>query len=177
MMTRPRHSRLKLLLLMALFAAPLLSAWAMVTWRVGIPEGRTAHGQLAPGLPALADWPLEEPMTASEHWVLAFDCRGDCAAEADRWWRLHRALGREAPRLERLRIVAAEAMPGQAALPGERLASWRSPPAWGEPGALWLLSPQGEVVLGYSPGAPLRDVMDDLQHLLKVNPERGASSN
>lgn len=170
-----RYPRVKLLLLMALFAAPLVVAWVMVTWRVAIPEARSAHGRLAPEVPALAEWPLAAPATG-EGWRLAFDCRLDCADQADRWWRLHRALGREAPRVERLRIVAAGA-PGQETLPGERLARWRMPPAWSEPGALWLLSPQGEVLLGYPPGAPLREVMDDLQHLLRVNPERDLASN
>ncbi|WP_355662183.1 hypothetical protein [Halomonas salifodinae] len=176
-MSSLRRSRIKLLLLMALFAAPMLSAWAMVTWRVGIPEARTAHGQLAPEVPALDAWPLAGDVSASERWVLAFDCRVDCADQADRWWRLHRALGREAPRVERLRVIDGGGGAEPAALPGERVARWRSAPSWGEPGALWLLSPEGEVVLGYAAGVAMRDVMDDLQHLLKVNPERGEASN
>lgn len=168
-MTALGRSRIKVLLLMALFAAPMLSAWVMVTWQVGIPEGRTAQGTLAPEVPPLADWPLEAPVAPTERWLLAFDCRDDCSEQADRWWRLHRALGREAPRVARLRLLG----PGEASgspLPGEQWGRWSSPPAWGIPGTLWLLSPQGEAILAYPADIGLREVMDDLQHLLKVNP-------
>ena len=50
----PVSSRLKLLALFAVFLLPMAVAWGMVEWRLGIPEGRTAHGQLTPEVPALA---------------------------------------------------------------------------------------------------------------------------
>ena len=166
-----RTQRLKLVALMALFAIPLLVAWGMVQWRVGIPEQRTAHGELAPRLPYLAEWPLLGPHDAIDDgdWILAFDCTRACDQVADRWWRLHRALGREAPRVTRLRITA----PGQAgeSLAGEVIAEWREVPAWQSPGRVWVADPRGEVVLSYAGEVELRDVMSDLSHLLRMNPE------
>lgn len=166
--SRARASRLKVLALLSLFALPLLVAWAMVTWRVGIPEQRTAHGDLAPDLPALAAWPLEGEHAAGlgGDWVLAFDCGDQCAALADQWWRLHRALGREAPRVSRLR-VGGEA----SALPGEAVAHWTEHPAWHAPDHLWVLDPRGVPVLAYGPEVSARDVLDDLNRLLRMNPE------
>ncbi|MCG6657036.1 hypothetical protein HOP52_04500 [Halomonas campisalis] len=165
----PRRQRLKLLALIAIFALPLMTAWAMVEWRIGIPEQRTAHGELVPDIPPLAQWPLtdRDSEADADTWLLAFDCSLDCAALADQWWRLHRALGREAPRLARLRIGGA----GEA-LPGERLARWQGQaPAWQTPGRVWLLAPGGEALLTYSSEVEARDVLDDINHLLRVNPE------
>ncbi|MFY0990264.1 hypothetical protein [Halomonas sp. C05BenzN] len=160
-----RHARLKLLALLAIFVLPLLVAWVMVAWRIGIPEQRTAHGELAPEIPALARWPLAEPHGPVDGWVLAFDCSTRCDDLADQWWRLHRALGSEAPRVSRLRIGGA----GQA-LPGEVVVDWSTPPEWRQPGHLWVLDPRGEAVLGYAAGVDARDVLDDVNQLLRMNP-------
>ena len=163
---------MKLIALIAIFALPLVSAWVMVEWRIGIPDQRTAHGELAPDIPPLAHWPLADHGGEGDAdlWLLAFDCSRDCAALADQWWRLHRALGREAPRVGRLRIGGDEA-----SLPGERQARWQGqPPEWQSPGRVWLLAPGGEALLTYAADVEARDVLDDIQHLLRVNPESRA---
>lgn len=168
------RQRVKLLAVIALFAVPLLSAWVMVEWRIGIPEERTAHGELHPNVPHFAEWPLSEPRPVLEHgdWVVAFDCPADCDAEADQWWRLHRALGREAPRVTRLRVGGA----GEP-LPGEVLAQWHAEPEWRHRGQLWLLDPRGDVVLGYAAGVDPQDVLADLNHLLRMNSDQPRASS
>ncbi|MDY7117262.1 hypothetical protein RAN53_12980 [Halomonas sp. SSL-5] len=163
-----RFGRLKLLALLLFLSLPVLVATVMALGRIGIPEGRTAHGELAPDIPALADWPLDAPAepSVSGDWVLAFDCGQRCAELSDQWWRLHRALGREAPRVSRLRVG------GDAeALPGEVVAHWAERPAWLEPDRLWLLDPRGQPVLGYDPGVDPYAVKKDLGRLLRMNPE------
>lgn len=162
------RQRLKLLALIGLFVAPLIIAWSMIEWRIGIPAERVAHGRLMPAVPNLQAWPLAAPVSTrgTFDWVLAYDCNVDCPAVADRWWRLHRALGREAPRLTRVRLG------GQAdALPGEVRNQWRVRPAWSREEALWLIDPDGRVVLGYRPHHAAEDVLEDLRHLLKMNPQ------
>lgn len=165
-----RRSRLKLLALITVFALPMLVAWVMVTWRVGIPEQRTAHGELSPEVPLLANWPLNglpQSLLQSNDWILAFDCDIECDAQADQWWRLHRALGREAGRISRLRIG------GEAseALPGETLIQWSEMPEWRSPAKLWVLDPQGMAAVSYTAGVEAADVLDDLQQLLDMNPQ------
>lgn len=164
------RQRLKLLALIALFAGPMLLAWVMVEWRVGIPEERAAHGQLMPSLPPLAQWPLKEPRPAFEpgDWVLAYECGdSDCDMAADRWWRLHRALGKDATRVIRLRLGASR----EATLPGEIASQWRQRPDWSSAGESWFIDPQGRVVLAYEDGQQPDGVLDDIKRLLKMNSE------
>ena len=166
-MTHVARQRLKLLAFFAIFALPVAVAWGMVEWRIGIPEERTAHGELQPSLPLLAQWPLSSVEKQGERdWLLAFDCPEACGDNADRWWRLHRALGREADRVSRLRIGG-----GGEPLPGAAVARWTGEADWRSPHRLWVLDPEGRPVLGYGPTVATADVLDDLRRLLRMNPE------
>jgi hypothetical protein len=170
-----RRSRLKLLALMTIFALPMVAAWVMVTWRVGIPEQRTAHGELSPQVPKLAEWPLDglPASLKTNDWILAFDCDTACDAQADQWWRLHRALGRDADRISRLRIGGQGTEP----LPGESLVQWSEMPDWRSPSKLWVLDPQGMAAVSYAAGVDAADVLDDVQQLLDMNPQPPDTDN
>lgn len=172
-----RRQRLKLILIFAIFAAPMLTAWAMVELRIGIPEQHTAHGNVDLTLPMLDEWPLTMSTEArstearstddgQETWILAFDCAQQCEQRKDEFWRLHRALGREAPRLTRLRI-GGDAEP----LPGEMTSQWRHLPPWRKDNSVWLFDPKGRPALAFDSSVATGDVLDDIQYLLKVNPQ------
>lgn len=162
------YGRLKLAALLLFLSLPVLVATLMALWRIGIPEGRTAHGELAPGVPVLAEWPLTVPMApvVAGDWVLAFDCGERCGALGDQWWRLHRALGSEAPRVSRLRVGGVDD-----ALPGAVVGQWAERPAWLESERLWVIDPRGQVVLGYEAEVDPYAVKADLERLLRMNPE------
>lgn len=161
-----RRQRLKLMLIFAIFAAPMVAAWGMVEFRIGIPDRHTAHGDVDLTLPALHEWPLTTPVVSEEDkWVLAFDCTLQCEARKDELWRLHRALGREAPRLARLRI-GGELEP----LPGEVTSEWQRFPPWRKENSVWLLDPSGRPALAFNESVATKDMLDDIQHLFKVNP-------
>lgn len=162
----PVSSRVKLLALFAVFLLPMAVAWGMVEWRWGLPEGRTAHGRLTPDLPTLGAWPLVGgAKQGADDWVLAFDCSPPCGEQADRWWRLHRALGREAYRVSRLRLGG-----GEPPLPGASAAEWSALPPWRASGRLWIFDPEGRPVLQYEAGVETSLVLEDLEHLLERNP-------
>lgn len=166
-LSRDAAQRLKLAALFAIFGLPVAVAWGMVEWRVGVPEGRTAHGILHPAVPDLSRWPAEGiEKDGADDWLLVFDCTMACAVRADQWWRVHRALGREAHRFSRLRFG------GEApALPGEAVARWTSaPPGWWRPGGLWVVDPGGRAVLEYAADMAAEDVLDDIEQLLRMNP-------
>jgi hypothetical protein len=164
----PYHKRqkLKLILVFLIFAAPMLVAWAMLAWRVGIPEQSMANGDVHLNLPELAQWPVDDKKALDmDTWVVAFDCSYECSERSDELWRLHRALGRDAGRLTRLRIGG-----GETALPGEKVTRWAMHANWVEPNRVWLLDPMGQAVVAFDKHLPAQKLLDDIQHVLKVNP-------
>ncbi|OWV29602.1 hypothetical protein [Halomonas campaniensis] len=162
-----RRQRLKLILIFAIFAAPMVAAWGMVEFRIGIPDQHTAHGKVDVELPVLDEWPLTTvAVNDAEAWILAFDCAQQCEQRKDELWRLHRALGREAPRLTRLRIGG-----NPEPLPGETTSEWQQLPPWREDNSVWLLDPMGRPALAFDANVATKYVLDDIQHLLKVNPQ------
>lgn len=162
------NNRIKLALLMLLLGLPVLVSAGMHALKVGIPERQVAHGELLPDLQSLSHWPLDWQATGDWWlvWVAEEPCLAACQQLADRWWRVHRALGREADRVYRLRAGGGEA----AALPGEQVVDWKQPrPDWAEPGRTWLVDPEGRVVLAYDADTPPGDLHRDLMRLLRVN--------
>ncbi|MEC4767420.1 hypothetical protein LPL18_008735 [Halomonas sp. CUBES01] len=161
------RQRIKLLLIFIIFAAPIVTAWGMVEWRIGVPDETTAHGSPTDQVPSFELWPIA-PMSdapvSEGRWILAFDCSLQCAERRDLLWRMHRALGRDANRLTRMSI-GGEGEP----LPGEALAAWRETPRWSQPNKVWLIDPEGRPALAFSASVPAADILDDTQHLFKVN--------
>ncbi|MFO7909326.1 MAG: hypothetical protein R6U42_04725 [Halomonas sp.] len=164
-------AKLQLIVLIVVLGAPVPVAWAMLHWQVGIPQTDVARGELDHQLPPLNQWPLEW-QASNERWSLVWsapeDCITECQAQADQWWRMHRALGRKAARVERLRLSEQQ----QKVLPGEASLQWQgSPPIWVEDFQVWLVDPQGIVVTRYAALPDIEDVHQDLARLLKRNPE------
>lgn len=153
-----RRQRLKLILIFVVFAAPMVAAWGMVELRIGIPDHHTAHGEVDLALPLLAEWPLttaavngqDLAVNDQEAWTLAFDCSQACDKRKDEFWRLHRALGREAPRLMRLRI-GGDPQP----LPGEIASEWRQVPSWRGKTQCGYLTPKDVLRWHLTPVSPL----------------------
>ena len=163
-------ARIQLILLILVLGAPMPMAWAMLHWQIGIPDSDVAKGELHHQIPPLAEWPLD--WQANDRWLLVWSapdvCGADCQAQADQWWRMHRALGRQAIRVERLRLSGQD----QDVLPGETQLLWQDlRPDWVDDFQVWLVDPQGIVVTRYNAFAEVRDVHKDLERLLKRNPE------
>lgn len=165
-MQHAHYQRLKLVMIFVIFALPMVTAWGMVHWGIGIPAAYTAHGNVKVDAPNLNQWPLVvSPENPDQAWTLVFDCSSDCRRR-DELWRLHRALGRDAPRLQRLRIGGIKE-----ALPGEEINEWQYQPAWYEEQAIWLMDPVGRPALAFSEHADAADILQDIRHLFKVNPQ------
>ncbi|WP_114417232.1 hypothetical protein [Marinospirillum perlucidum] len=164
------RNKIYLLLLLALMAAPVATSWSMQLFSWGIPQSDQAQGQLLPDRPPLQEWPLA--WQPDGHWWLVMaeveGCGARCSEQADKLWRIHRALGRDADRVLRLRA-------GQqtASLPGEVALDWQAtPPAGIQPGQTWVVDPEGRVVLTYAADVSPEKIHTDLLHLLKFNPAR-----
>lgn len=184
MTSQRTRSRLTLLLLAVLFAAPLVAA--MILHGIGWEPGRTRnHGTLLhPALdlrdhaPLLADGSRYEWAPRERRWRLAVVAPDGCAqacvdliAGLDKVWQLQ---GRRADRLDVLWFgdVPAGAVPFRRFVPmraDSPIVSQlpdRAPDAQGNP-PMFLIDPSGYLAMRYAPGADVAGVREDVTRLLK----------
>lgn len=175
-----RADRLKLLLLMGLFAAPGLAAWLVHdNWR---PTATSSYGELLePFQPRLADASGREAGTGSGlaalrgRWILmtvaGMRCDAACARQIYLTRQVRTAQGREQSRVERvlLQPVGAVAIdePGlrHFTVPAEALAAL--------PGAAsvrtFVVDPLGRVMLRFPSSPEGKGMIRDLGRLLKAS--------
>ena len=172
-----RADRIKLLLLMSLFAAPALAAWVVhQVWQPG--TGNNYGELLQPSVPRLAGMTDVAGRPADlaalkGRWVLLTVVKGECGPACRR--QLH--LGRQvliAQGRERERVVQALIQSEEAALaeqpdlyryrvPGEVLA------AWPDPVRSYIVDPLGRVMLRFPVAAEGKGMLRDLRQLLKAS--------
>lgn len=170
--------RLKLLLLMALFASPALAAWLTYAWWQ--PSHFTNHGTLlapqALDLPPLVDGAGQTAPWSDlrGRWVLLVAVPGPCDADCVRAAFLARqarlAQGRDQARVVRV-LAATGATAGWPHLDGAyRAALDRLPPALAG-GGLFLVDPGGRLMMAYPAQADGEGVIRDLKQLLRASRE------
>ncbi len=178
-----RADRIKLLLLMALFAAPALAAWiARDVWR---PVGMNNYGELveprAPRIDGLVDvaGSPADLGTLRGHWVLLTVVGGDCDEACRKQIHLGRqvriAQGREQGRVVRAVVgVSVRPMDGPIAgepdlkiyaASGEALSAWTS----GRPARTYVMDPLGRVMLRFPADPEGKGMVRDLRQLLKAS--------
>lgn len=173
MMTR---TQLKLLLLLAVFAAPALAAWLTYAWWQ--PSRLGNYGELLPPqpltLPALLD-PAGKTTPWADlrgKWVLLVvapgNCDGACAHAAYLARQVRLAQGREQERIERVLLGSRGDMVwphrdgayrALLAQPGGALAQ----------GGLYLVDPLGNLMMRFPDKAEGKGVIRDLRQLLKAS--------
>ncbi|MFT7723340.1 MAG: hypothetical protein QM788_10980 [Roseateles sp.] len=192
--TRQRAGRWKMLLLLAICAAPVVASY--FTFYVVKPRG-SAYGELiVPTVELPADLPLTDlqgrPVAAASlhgQWLLALVQPGACDAACERRFyvqrQLREMLGKERDRVDKLWLIPDDAMPrpellaalGQKGaevtilrVPQARLAAWLRP-ADGKPLAehFYVIDPLGRWMLR-APGDPdPKKLKGDLDKLLKAS--------
>jgi len=183
--------RLVLLGIVALFLVPVVAAWLLAgpgaRWGGATVNRGTLLAPLelaaTPGLRALDGEPLGEGYLRGR-WTLIEVAGDGCASECEgalyALRQTRRALGRKMDRVQRLLLIEAGA--GAAAalrLVGERYPGTRvAAPTRGwlarlsgdrRPGGIYLLDPRGFRVLYYPSGVDPRDILRDLERLLKAD--------
>ena len=190
---RTRLGRLKMLLVLAICAAPVAASY--FTYFVVRPEGRAAYGELiTPPRPLPEALPLADldgrPVPAASlkgQWLLAVVAGGDCDAACEKALfaqrQLHEALGREKTRVDKVWFVD-DAAPLRPALrqalaadtparvlrvPPAALAGWLAP-AGGQALAshLYLVDPMGQWMMRAPAQPALAPLKRDLERLLRA---------
>jgi hypothetical protein len=170
-----RTDRIKLLLLMSLFAAPALAAW--IAHQVWTPAMAASYGELLqPSVPALAgmtDTAGRPADLAALHgrWVLLTVANGACGpacrVEVDLARRVRLAQGREQARVAQVLIQASAPVirPGllNDRMPDAALA------AWPDPVRTYLVDPLGRVMLRFPATPEGNGMLRDLRQLLKAS--------
>lgn len=187
----PLKGRLVLLLLFGIFFLPVAGALFLnVKFPHWLPFGRTNHGTLitpverfdVSGLERVDGGPLDPGFIAGK-WTLVHVERGACLADCDRvlyvMRQARRAMGKDMDRVQRLMVAAA----GQASAVSEKLqahdaaldvavadAAWfESARPAKERAVIYLVDPEGRLVMWYGRDLEPGGLIDDLQRLLRIS--------
>lgn len=186
------NARIKLLLLFALFAAPFFLAYAAFHfWK---PTSFANRGTLLNPVQLLADvplqsnggpeakWSAQSPLAGK--WVLLqvgdMPCNAVCEGRLVGVRQIHVALGKHQTRVQRAFAIRegkldpafAAKVPDVLWLTGAALHAelHKSVPAGsGLEGRILIIDPLGNLILRYDAGAELKDVVKDMERLLKAS--------
>jgi len=174
---RVKRGRIKLALLGAFFALPLVLAW-LAWWLDWAPGSTSNYGELiSPPLP-LAEPPL---VALRGKWVLVSFDAADCDAYCERklyfMRQVRRAQGKDQDRIERLWLLTDAGQPRAellSAIAGTQVArgagfASRFPAAAALADHIYIVDPQGKLMLRYPRDPDPSRMLKDLQQLLKVS--------
>ncbi len=190
---RTRVGRIKMLLVWAVCAAPVVASYFM--YYVVRPEGRTNHGALIQpvrAMPEPAALPLLNlqgspvlPASLKGQWLLVSVAGGACEAACEKTLYLQRqlreSLGRDKDRVDRVWLVSDGAPVREALLPALQQATvLRAPQAdlarWLEPESgrqladhLYLVDPRGDWMMRFPANVDFTKAKRDLTRLLKAS--------
>lgn len=190
---RTRTGRWKMLLVMAICAAPVVASY--FTYYVIRPQGRTNHGTLIQptrAMPSMADLPMQtldgkpvDPASLKQQWLFITVAGGACNASCEKQLYLQRqvreSLGKDKDRVDRLWLIndaqamrpdLAKAMEGATVLrvPPEALARWLAPEAGLALADHWyVVDPAGEWMMRFPSKAEPRLVLKDLTKLMRAS--------
>ena len=171
-----------LLALSAIFVAPLAFAWALYHAADGQPQGGLQHGELLLPLQALeppsldtVEGALLDKRVFRGRWTLHYytreRCMADCRQLLSMLQRVRLAQGQSMAQVQRVLVLTALPSANDIAslVAGASDLHVASASRWPlEPGYVYLLDPQGNLVMRYPPGFEPRGLLKDLQRLLRL---------
>ncbi len=189
---RTRTGRWKMLLVMAICAAPVVASY--FTYYVIRPQGRTNHGTLIQptrAMPSLADLPLQtldgkavDPSSLKQQWLFITVAGGACDAACEQQLYLQRqireSLGKEKDRVDRVWLIndaqamrpdLKKAMEGATVLrvAPDALSRWLAPEAGHALTEHWyMVDPMGQWMMRFPAKAEPRLVLKDLNKLMRA---------
>lgn len=185
--SKRRSSRLQLILIALVFAVPLIAAsWMYFSGETLRPAGQTNHGTLLNPIVNLADEHGDTPLlaAAANRWVLAYRQSGACGEVCeDALYKLRQMrlmLGNDMDRVVRVLLHGTE-VPDRLFLEQEHagLITVQDPalrqllldvhPRGESADGYYLVDPLGNLIMYFSIDIEPRDLVDDLEHLLKLS--------
>lgn len=190
---RTRMGRIKMLLVWAVCAAPVVASYFM--YYVVRPEGRTNHGTLiqpVQPMPDVSALPLRSlqgtpvlPASLKGQWLLVSVAGGACDAACEQKLYLQRqlreSLGRDKDRIDRVWLVSDDAPVRDALLPALQqatvlrvpqadLARWLQPETGRAlPDHVYLVDPRGDWMMRFPADLNFNKAKRDLSRLLKAS--------
>jgi len=188
---KPR-SLAPLWVLVAVFAAPVIAAWFFYLNPEYLPSGRTNKGELIdpvvalPADLALSTWDgtdFSRDLLAGK-WTLVYlaggTCDNACRNQLIAMRQIRLALGESQRSVERLLVLTDATATDLARDLGTEFAGMRVALGDGRLSELlgegtavldriYILDPMGNLMMRYATGAPARDTLEDLEHLLKAS--------
>lgn len=190
---RTRMGRIKMLLVWAVCAAPVVASYFM--YYVVRPDGRTNHGALIQPVRAMPEpgaLPLHDlqgtpvlPASLKGQWLLVSVAGGACDAACEKTLYLQRqlreSLGRDKDRVDRVWLVSDAAPVREALLPALQqatvlrvaqadLARWLQPEAGRQlADHLYLVDPRGDWMMRFPVNVDFTKAKRDLTRLLKAS--------
>ena len=138
-------------LIWAIALSPMIAAFVMYFGQIGLPEGRTHHGQLVASGTQYSDIGLPDPGNPARWQVVLSSAEGckPCNSFSEGSANFHTALGREKDRVAVKKVAAADL-------------------TMTEP-SIWIVDPLGNVVLRFGPEINPTLILQDLKRLLKLS--------
>lgn len=184
---RKRSGRLQLLLVGLVFLLPLVAAsWMYYSGNAPRPQATTNHGELLTPIQNVNDILGETAFTGAiaDHWALVYVYTAPCAtACGDALYKLRQSrlmLGNDMNRVVRVMLHGSEAPDtlllteehaGLIALQesaADRLLN-NTHPFDDDSGGYYLIDPLGNLVMYFPTDITPRDLVDDIEHLLKLS--------
>ncbi|MGH8224510.1 MAG: hypothetical protein ACREQZ_16200 [Woeseiaceae bacterium] len=181
---RPR-GRLQLLLVAAVFLAPLAAAlWLYYGGHALQPEGRTNHGALFDPVRSLADDHPGLRQLGEGRWLFIYmdsgPCRQSCLNALHTLRQSRLMLGNDMHRVQRVflhgettpdKVFLATEHEGLELLRDDALQRTLTAALHGDlsPGGYFIVDPLGNLVMYFPPDLRPRDMVDDIEHLLELS--------
>ena len=176
----------KFLALAALFAAPIVASVLAYKFIKPDPTGNYGELLLPPGAPPAHEFPTPQGGKAkfadlAGKWILVAsdsgECSGSCVDKLVTLRQVRLALGRNAPRIERVFVVDDTRVPDPGTLrefDGMSVfvtpAGLALPPGMAKDRAhIYLVDPRGNVMMRWAANADRKRMLGDLQRLLKAS--------
>ncbi len=160
---------------------PLVIAWAMAYSIIEIPKTTKNNGLL---MPAGIHVPVTLTNIQNGKWgllIISDDCRVSCQQQIYRMQQLHKSLGKYYDRLQPIWLTTQRDVESQnltididlsevTRIQNDSVFAWfnQQSLAWQDQ-SVWLIDPTGTLVMRFQPELTARQVMSDLNWLLKIS--------